>query len=51
MPGLQRATPVSTSTALEEWLTTGHRPYASHTVARPAGADPAALLTDCGLGK
>lgn len=44
VPGVRRATPVSTSTVLEKWLTTGHRPPASRTVARPEDADPAALL-------
>ncbi|GAB2815064.1 tannase/feruloyl esterase family alpha/beta hydrolase [Streptomyces chlorus] len=39
----------SSFTALEKWLTTGHRPPASHTVARPEAADPAALLTGCRL--
>ncbi|WP_406724735.1 tannase/feruloyl esterase family alpha/beta hydrolase [Streptomyces sp. GD-15H] len=39
----------SAFTALEKWLTTGHRPPASHTVARPEAADPAALLTGCSL--
>lgn len=38
----------SAFTALEGWLT-GHRPPASHTVARPEDADPSALLTRCGL--
>ncbi|PWI09818.1 hypothetical protein DIZ27_14960 [Streptomyces sp. NWU339] len=43
--------PARPSIALEKWLSTGHRPPASHTVARPEGADPAALLTDCRLDK
>ncbi|MGY3205037.1 hypothetical protein ACVW19_005552 [Streptomyces sp. TE5632] len=41
----------SSFTALEKWLSTGHRPPASHTVARPEDADPAALLTSCRLDK
>ncbi|MEU1694238.1 3-hydroxybutyrate oligomer hydrolase family protein [Streptomyces hirsutus] len=39
----------SAFTALESWLTTGHRPPASHTVVRPEEATPASLLTDCRL--
>ncbi|GAB2451319.1 3-hydroxybutyrate oligomer hydrolase family protein [Streptomyces incanus] len=39
----------SAFTALESWLTTGHRPPASHTVVRPEGATPASLLTSCRL--
>ncbi|MHB9863630.1 3-hydroxybutyrate oligomer hydrolase family protein [Streptomyces sp. YIM S03343] len=37
-------------TALDGWLTTGRRPPASRTVARPEGADAATLLDDCPLG-
>ncbi|MEV5341299.1 tannase/feruloyl esterase family alpha/beta hydrolase, partial [Streptomyces sp. NPDC052676] len=39
----------SAFTALEDWLAAGHRPPASATVARPAGADAADLLTTCPL--
>ncbi|WP_053914252.1 tannase/feruloyl esterase family alpha/beta hydrolase [Streptomyces sp. TP-A0875] len=39
----------SAFTALESWLTTGHRPSADHTVVRPEGATPASLLTRCRL--
>ncbi|WP_256107318.1 3-hydroxybutyrate oligomer hydrolase family protein [Streptomyces sp. ODS05-4] len=39
----------SAFTALEGWLSAGHRPPPSRTVARPRGADPAALLTSCRL--
>ncbi|MEU4895197.1 3-hydroxybutyrate oligomer hydrolase family protein [Streptomyces sp. NPDC044780] len=39
----------SAFTALESWLTTGHRPPANHTVVRPAGADQASLLAECRL--
>lgn len=39
----------SAFTALEDWLAAGHRPPASGTVARPAGADAADLLTACPL--
>ncbi|MFE0105293.1 tannase/feruloyl esterase family alpha/beta hydrolase [Streptomyces sp. NPDC059009] len=35
--------------ALERWTASGHRPPASHTVARPTGADPSALLARCSL--
>ncbi|MFJ8034281.1 3-hydroxybutyrate oligomer hydrolase family protein [Streptomyces sp. NPDC096032] len=37
-------------TALEGWITSGSRPPAGHTVARPAGADATTLLTSCPLG-
>ncbi|MFD8828021.1 3-hydroxybutyrate oligomer hydrolase family protein [Streptomyces sp. NPDC059605] len=40
----------SAFTALEDWLTEGRRPPASRTVARPAGADAAALVDSCPLG-
>ncbi|ALO13321.1 hypothetical protein AQF52_7735 [Streptomyces venezuelae] len=36
-------------TALEEWLTKGHRPPASGTVALPAGQDPVTLANTCSL--
>ncbi|MEU6059626.1 tannase/feruloyl esterase family alpha/beta hydrolase [Streptomyces sp. NPDC047097] len=39
----------SAFTALETWLGAGLRPPVSHTVERPAGADPAALLAHCRL--
>ncbi|WP_086736088.1 tannase/feruloyl esterase family alpha/beta hydrolase [Streptomyces glaucescens] len=39
----------SAFTALESWLTQGHRPPASRTVTRPAGADAVDLLTSCAL--
>ncbi|OQD55193.1 3-hexulose-6-phosphate isomerase [Streptomyces phaeoluteigriseus] len=39
----------SAFTALETWLATGNRPPASRTVARPAGADAATLLSSCPL--
>ncbi|MFE9623724.1 3-hydroxybutyrate oligomer hydrolase family protein [Streptomyces sp. NPDC006527] len=39
----------SAFTALEGWLTTGHRPPANRTVSRPRNADPATLLTRCRL--
>ncbi|MBC7272175.1 MAG: tannase/feruloyl esterase family alpha/beta hydrolase [Streptomyces sp.] len=40
----------SAFTALERWLALGERPPASRTVALPAGASPAELLTGCPLG-
>ncbi|MEV5355708.1 tannase/feruloyl esterase family alpha/beta hydrolase [Streptomyces sp. NPDC052693] len=39
----------SAFTALEDWLTSGRRPPASHTVPRPTGADPATLANSCSL--
>lgn len=39
----------SALTALEDWLTVGHRPPADRTVPRPKGAAPSALLTGCRL--
>ncbi|MFE3122671.1 tannase/feruloyl esterase family alpha/beta hydrolase [Streptomyces hydrogenans] len=36
-------------TALEGWLTKGHRPPASGTVAQPAGQDPVTLANVCAL--
>ncbi|MEU0804101.1 tannase/feruloyl esterase family alpha/beta hydrolase [Streptomyces sp. NPDC005970] len=36
-------------TALESWLTAGHRPPSSRTVGLPAGADAATLLNTCSL--
>ncbi|MDN3293296.1 tannase/feruloyl esterase family alpha/beta hydrolase [Streptomyces ficellus] len=39
----------SAFTALEDWLTHGHRPPAGRTVPMPRGADPATLLTSCRL--
>ncbi|MET9394548.1 tannase/feruloyl esterase family alpha/beta hydrolase [Streptomyces sp. NPDC006624] len=38
-------------TALESWLTAGHRPPPSHTVALPAGRSPASLVDRCSLGR
>ncbi|GAA1162524.1 tannase/feruloyl esterase family alpha/beta hydrolase [Streptomyces hebeiensis] len=38
-------------TALETWLTTGHRPPASHTVPRPRGAGSASPLAVCPLDR
>ncbi|MET8454364.1 3-hydroxybutyrate oligomer hydrolase family protein [Streptomyces sp. NPDC005209] len=35
--------------ALERWLAGAGLPPADHTIARPAGADPATLLTSCPL--
>lgn len=35
--------------AVEDWLRTGHRPPPGRTIARPAGVDPATLLTRCPL--
>ncbi|MGK5632684.1 3-hydroxybutyrate oligomer hydrolase family protein, partial [Streptomyces sp. URMC 123] len=39
----------SAFTALERWLDRGQQPPPSHTVPRPAGKDPAALVTTCPL--
>ncbi|MFF8974725.1 3-hydroxybutyrate oligomer hydrolase family protein [Streptomyces sp. NPDC014995] len=39
----------SAFTALEDWLTAGHRPPADRTVPRPEDASPSALLTGCRL--
>ncbi len=39
----------SAFTAVEDWLRTGHSPPPGRTLARPAGADPATLLTRCPL--
>ncbi|MFI8166242.1 tannase/feruloyl esterase family alpha/beta hydrolase [Streptomyces sp. NPDC085931] len=39
----------SAFTALEDWLASGRRPPASHTVPRPTGADPATLANSCSL--
>ncbi|WP_086693503.1 3-hydroxybutyrate oligomer hydrolase family protein [Streptomyces recifensis] len=41
----------SAFTALEGWLTGSHLPPGDHTVTRPAGADPATLLTACPLDR
>lgn len=39
----------SAFTALEGWLSAGHRPPASHTVALPAGQDSVSLANTCSL--
>ncbi|MFK3735785.1 3-hydroxybutyrate oligomer hydrolase family protein [Streptomyces sp. NPDC088090] len=36
-------------TALEDWLSAGHRPPASGTVAQPVGQDPVTLANACSL--